>query len=245
VRQRVLGRLRQSIAAGAVGPALAADAGDPGALTSGQGAAKAGSALGKLAGGWAGKTVLLAALVGGGAALHAWWPSSSGAGAGTRARTTAAGGAERLMPPAGETSGELRAGTVATPGLEGAGTGAAGQQDPDAAAGAPSEHAPATRARPTASSRANRLAAERALLDRARSALMRGDGETALGPLGKHARSFPRGQLVEEREGMRVKALVLAGRQTEARARASSFRRRFPHSLFLPVVEAALRSTRG
>jgi hypothetical protein len=74
---------------------------------------------------------------------------------------------------------------------------------------------------------------------------VRRDGDAALIPLARHASGFPRGQLVEEREGMWVKALVLAGRPAAARARAESFRRRFPHSLFLPAVDAALkRSTR-
>src|SRR6185295_3590000 len=69
---------------------------------------------------------------------------------------------------------------------------------------------------------AGRLSAERALLDRARGALARSDGDGALVPLARHASGFPRGQLVEEREGMWVKALVLAARPKRAPAPTAS-----------------------
>jgi hypothetical protein len=84
------------------------------------------------------------------------------------------------------------------------------------------------------------LGAESALLDRARSALARGDAEAALSAITEHARSFPRGQLGEAREALAVQALVEAGRAGEARARAERFRARFPDSSYAPVVEAAL-----
>jgi hypothetical protein len=226
VRQRVLGRLRQSIAATTPGSGAGPGVESGPSSVPGAGAQSA-SPLARLAGGWMGKTVLLAALVGGGAALHAVWPSGS--------RPATVGGAAPAVS-APSAAAEIGAGAAA-----GTGKGAAETTAATGSEARPAEHAPATRTRLGASSRANRLAAERALLDRARRALMRGDGDAALDPLGRHATSFPRGQLVEEREGMRVKALVLAGRRSEARARANSFRRRFPHSLFLPVVEAALR----
>lgn len=86
------------------------------------------------------------------------------------------------------------------------------------------------------------LAAERSLLEIARSALARGQAEGALDAVQRHARRFPRGQLTEEREGVWIQALVAAGRSAEARVRAAEFRRRFPQSILRPVVEAAVQS---
>ncbi|HEX9296057.1 MAG TPA: hypothetical protein VF881_09475 [Polyangiaceae bacterium] len=84
------------------------------------------------------------------------------------------------------------------------------------------------------------LKGERTVLDAARAALVRRDTVAALAALRTHERSFPRGQLVEERESMRVQALVLAKDEDAARAAGQRFRRRFAHSVFLPVVEKAL-----
>ena len=85
------------------------------------------------------------------------------------------------------------------------------------------------------------LAAERAILDRARHALEREDGESALSAAAEHERRFPVGLLAQEREAMAVRALAILGRVPEARARAERFRARYPDSLLLP----ALRSTVG
>ena len=86
------------------------------------------------------------------------------------------------------------------------------------------------------------LAAERALLEVARTALSRGQVDAALEATQRHARRFPRGQLAEERESVWIQALVAADRPAEARQRAAEFRRRFPRSMLRPVVEAAVRS---
>lgn len=83
---------------------------------------------------------------------------------------------------------------------------------------------------------------ERALLDRARTALIKRDPSSALMALDTHEKSFPSGQLAEERDAMRVQALADAGRTDEAKARANAFRRTYPTSLLLPVVEASVRS---
>src|SRR5262249_46233092 len=96
-------------------------------------------------------------------------------------------------------------------------------------------------ARPALRSRDTDLAAERAVIERARSALARGDGQGALVPIAQHERGFARGQLVEEREALAVEALVTAGRVQEAAERAARFRKAFPNSLLLPVVDQALR----
>jgi hypothetical protein len=84
------------------------------------------------------------------------------------------------------------------------------------------------------------LAAERIVLDGARASLVHHDAAAALAALRAHEQSFPRGQLLEERESMRVQALALARDFNAARATGDKFRRRFPHSMFLPAVERAL-----
>jgi hypothetical protein len=89
---------------------------------------------------------------------------------------------------------------------------------------------------------ADALAAERALLDRARNALIRGDMGQALKLTAHHAHQFPRGQLAEERDSLAIRALVQEGELDAARARASQFRARYPHSIFLPALETALSS---
>jgi hypothetical protein len=84
------------------------------------------------------------------------------------------------------------------------------------------------------------LAAERSLLEIARTALARGDSASALDALGKHQAQFPQGQLSEEREALYVQALAMAGRTAEAKQRADRFRKTWPGSMLLPVVEAAV-----
>lgn len=82
-----------------------------------------------------------------------------------------------------------------------------------------------------------RLDAERTWLERARSALSRGDAEGALRALHQHQRRFPRGELVEERDVLMIRALVAGGRKEEARVKFESFKVRTPNSVFLPSLE--------
>lgn len=91
-------------------------------------------------------------------------------------------------------------------------------------------------------SRDRGLAAERKLVEMARSALARGHTDGALAALQRHARGFPRGQLAEERDSLLVQALVAKGDFAKARDRAAHFHRHYPHSLFAPVVDQALRA---
>jgi hypothetical protein len=102
------------------------------------------------------------------------------------------------------------------------------------------ERPPAAAASSTASDDA--LARERQVIEKARSALARGDADGALAAASEHARAFPRGQLSEAREAIAVRALAHAGRHQEARMRADRFRRTFPGSMYSPVVEAAISS---
>jgi TolA-binding protein len=83
------------------------------------------------------------------------------------------------------------------------------------------------------------LAAERSLLERSRSALGRGDANGALAALDQHATRFPRGRLGEEREALRIQALLAAGRTEDAREGFERFRARHPTSLLVPALAAA------
>lgn len=83
------------------------------------------------------------------------------------------------------------------------------------------------------------LAAERKLVARARTALLADDFDVALEALDRHAHLYPRGQLAEERDSLRVRALSGSGDHTAARALADEFARAHPGSLFLPSVRAA------
>ena len=86
----------------------------------------------------------------------------------------------------------------------------------------------------------NSLAAERRLLDEARQSLARSEPQSGLAPLNRHAKRFPTGVLTEEREALAVRLLAALGNQPAAVARAESFHRRFPDSLFTPVVNNAV-----
>jgi hypothetical protein len=86
------------------------------------------------------------------------------------------------------------------------------------------------------------FSAERILLDEARGALVQGEPQRALVLLGRHRARFSSGLLSEERDAMRVEALVAASRYGEARAAARAFRTSNPRSLFLATVDSAVES---
>lgn len=83
---------------------------------------------------------------------------------------------------------------------------------------------------------------EREILDVAKSALRRRLADVALDALDRHNAQFPAGQLREEREALRVQALVLAGRRDEASAKAAEFKAAYEDSLLLPSVEQSVAS---
>jgi hypothetical protein len=83
---------------------------------------------------------------------------------------------------------------------------------------------------------------ELSLLSRARQADGRGDFAAVLGLVGEHTQKYPSGRLSEEREVLRVKALVGLGRGDEARRAAAQFRRRFPRSVLLHKVDEMVPS---
>lgn len=81
-----------------------------------------------------------------------------------------------------------------------------------------------------AADRADDLAAELAHLQRARAALDRSDPDAALTHLAAHAGQFPGGQMVQDRQLLRVEALCARGDAPAARAEASAFLQRYPGS---------------
>ncbi len=102
----------------------------------------------------------------------------------------------------------------------------------------PAPSAAASSRKPSAIDAPDPLADERSLLDLARGAIEREDGAAALDATAEHARKYPSGVLVQEREAIAVRALVLLGRTEEARARVARFRERFPDSMLLPALES-------
>jgi hypothetical protein len=84
------------------------------------------------------------------------------------------------------------------------------------------------------------LAEERAVLDVARTALGRGEGQNALLAINEHQRKFPRGALAEEREALGVQALILVNRDGDAIDRAAAFRRHYPGSILAPAVDSVI-----
>lgn len=102
-------------------------------------------------------------------------------------------------------------------------------------------------AQPTASNSApitaqrGDLVREREILDVARAAMARGRPTDAIVAAEEHAKKWPRGYLVEEREVVMIQALVRAGRRDEAERRAAQFRKSFGKSMLIAVVDAALK----
>lgn len=81
-------------------------------------------------------------------------------------------------------------------------------------------------------------AMELALLEPARSSIGRGDYGAALAAIAQHRREFPNGQLSEEREALRVRALWGLGQKPAALAAAKVFRKRYPRSGLLSWLKA-------
>lgn len=85
-------------------------------------------------------------------------------------------------------------------------------------------------------------ARELQVLQPARAAVKRGDFTAALAAISEHRRRFGNGQLVEEREALRVRALAGLNRSAEARRAAEAFRKRFPHSVLQSGMKQLVES---
>lgn len=81
------------------------------------------------------------------------------------------------------------------------------------------------------------FAVELALLQRAQTDYTRRDLSAALAVLAEHAHRFPKGRLAEEREALRVRALLAAGRTAQAHHVATAFAIEFPRSALLQRLE--------
>jgi hypothetical protein len=82
---------------------------------------------------------------------------------------------------------------------------------------------------------------EEALLEEARDALARGDGDVALAKLEEHAHDYATGKLSEERRALTVVAYGQRGDKARAAASAKAFEHQYPSSLFLETVRAAVQ----
>jgi outer membrane protein assembly factor BamD (BamD/ComL family) len=80
------------------------------------------------------------------------------------------------------------------------------------------------------------LAAELAMLQRARRALNAGNGRLALGIVEELDERFPRGVLVEERSATRILSLCQLERVAEAQQAAHEFLARYPASVYVERV---------
>jgi TolA-binding protein len=97
---------------------------------------------------------------------------------------------------------------------------------------------PAGRAKPATLSEAYAL--ELPILQPALDAVANQDYLAALAAIAAHQRKFPSGHLAEEREGLRVKALVGLGHMSEAARAGTTFCERFPHSALLGQIQEML-----
>jgi hypothetical protein len=112
------------------------------------------------------------------------------------------------------------------------------ERAPEPRAVAPSPDAETTRA-----PNVRQYATELALLEPARSSIGHGDYRSALTAIDQHRREFPNGQLGEEREALRVRALWGLGQRQTALAAAKSFRKHYPRSSLLSWLKAESAQT--
>jgi hypothetical protein len=84
-------------------------------------------------------------------------------------------------------------------------------------------------------------AVELGVLDPARRSIARGDYAGAMGAITQHQREYPRGQLAEEREALRVRALWGMGQKASAENAAAIFRKRYPRSMLLSWMKEPAR----
>jgi outer membrane protein assembly factor BamD (BamD/ComL family) len=87
---------------------------------------------------------------------------------------------------------------------------------------------------------ARRLAAEVALLDRARARVAAGDLAGAIAALDEHRRDFSDGALVAEAELLRIDATLRRGQRAEAQELGRRFLARFPRSPLAQRVRSLL-----
>ena len=114
---------------------------------------------------------------------------------------------------------------------------AATAPEPTRRASLPPRSAPAAEAK-----QSDVHAAELRVLQPAQLAVARQDYATALAAIASHRHQFPSGRLAEEREALRVKALLGLGRVAEAERASVAFQKRFPHSALRRRMNAMLET---
>ncbi len=127
---------------------------------------------------------------------------------------------------------------VAAPGVDPAPIVTPPNPSPAGDAKADSIPAPSAAARQVSPSSAETYAIELGVLEPARTAVAQGNFGAALTSIGKHQQRFPRGQLSEEREALRVRALWGMGQTERAKGAAAAFRRSYPRSGLLSWLKA-------
>lgn len=249
------------VGAGAAGAASGAAA--SGATGGAGGAVAGGAAAGGAAGGVAGaaggvagalgwKTIAIASVVafaGGVAANEVRHAATSSSPVSVVSASDRLGGAGSALADASSVGASSA--VVAAPAAS-AVTALVGANGPDVArsvspahaapSAAPANVAPSSASHASATNAggpAGDIAAERALIDTARTALARGLASDALTATDAHAKRFPRGSLGEEREAIAIQALAATGARAAARSRAERFRKTYPSSIFGAAVQSA------
>ncbi len=82
------------------------------------------------------------------------------------------------------------------------------------------------------------LSEEAALIDQARTALLKNNLEGAAAALAQHEVKFPSGRMVEERQVMEIQVWLGQGHEEKAQALRIQFHQRYPDSLMGPTVDA-------
>lgn len=96
---------------------------------------------------------------------------------------------------------------------------------------------PTPRRHPRALTARESRTAEMVIIQRAQAAYADGNDPAVLELVAQHGRRFPTGRLAEEREALRVRALVRCGRHDEATRAATAFAHRFPDSVLLSSLK--------
>ncbi|MBL8954892.1 MAG: hypothetical protein JNK82_29210 [Myxococcaceae bacterium] len=92
---------------------------------------------------------------------------------------------------------------------------------------------------------ADSIAREATLIDRARTALLKRDFESAELALTEYAQRFPAGRMIEEQELMMVQLHLGRGRHADAQRAAERFRQAHPKSLFMPTLNRLVDADDG
>jgi len=164
------------------------------------------------------------------AALAVAGLAAAGAGALRRATTVA---------PGSRSSTPISAGSVAARPKPPADTPSAAPDAADAPAAEPRQ-SPTSATDSFRPTNASSYASELELLEPARSSIARGDFQGALSAIVRHQHEYPHGQLTQEREALRVRALWGSGQTRAAELSAAAFRKRYPRSGLLSWMKTTV-----